>query len=364
MAMSYSGPKGKTAAEYYSAVNRVISHIWGAHTPYFTNIEEAVQHHEQSGILSSLSDPWPLAESVLFQSSVYQGRGVRMGVDVLKQLIPIADERGIDVSLLQQGLQAWEKSGGKKLASLRAQLFEDSCYAEWNALRDQDCSLARLQSLKFVEYKTEEQAVRNRFIFTDPQEPKAVYEFSDGQLQAWLKNAGDDKKLIPEFVKAQKQAQKDKYIGTAIACVAVVGMACAAVWAMQKADDHAAQRYFDPDEVVSNHATGRYLVNTKRGTVADSPLPTTVNQPVTVYNVFDQTQKEVKLNSWGYYSETLSQPVTDYKKLGQAVAAWNSVQGKIDVNAERLTEIFAREAKLATELQAAREMRQSAVARP
>lgn len=362
MAMSYGGPKGKTAAEYYSAVNRVISHIWGAQTPYFTNIEEAMQHHDKSGILYSLTDPWPLAESVLFQSSVYQGRGVRIGVDVLKQLIPIADQRGIDASLLQQGLQAWEKSGGKKLASLRAQLFEDSCYAEWDALRDQDCSLAHLQRLKFVEYKMEEQAVRNRFIFTDPQEPKTVYEFSNGQLQAWLKNAGDDKKLIPEFVKAQEMRNVERYLGAAVAGVTLVTAVFALMLGTQKIDDNLARRYFDADEVVSNRATGRYLVNPVRGTVADGPLPSTPDEAVTVYDVQNMRQKTVSMDNAGDYQETSSEPVTDYQKLGQVVAAWNRVQGQGEVNAERLTEIFALEANLATKLKATRAELRSAVA--
>lgn len=364
MAMSYGGP-----------IDDTWTHAAAKKPPYFDCVDQALACNKKTGILSSLNKPWPLTHSVLFRSPLYPECAMRIHVDLLTELIPAAQEQGIDTTALQQGLDAYHQSGGATLAQPRVFLFDHDVIVvsqagfEWathcaNEMYGKDCSLAHLQRLKFVEYKTEEQAVLNRFIFTDPQEPKAVYEFSDGQLQAWLKNAGDDKKLIPEFVKAQKQAQKDNYIGMAIAGVAVVGMACTAVWAVQKADDHIAQRYFDPDEVVSNHATGRYLVNTERGTVADSPLPTTVNQPVTVYNVFDRTQKEVELNSWGYYSETLSQPVTDYKKLGQVVAAWNRVQGKIDVNAERLTEIFAREAKLATELQAAREMRQSAVARP
>lgn len=343
--------------------------------PYFDRVDQALAYNRETGILSSLNKPWPLTHSVLFRSPLYPERAMRIDVDLLSELIPAAQEQGIDTTALQQGLDAYHQSGGATLAQPRAFLFDNEVMVfsqagfEWathcaNEVYGKDCSLAHLQRLKFVEWRVDKHDVLNRFVFADPQDPRTSYEFSQGQLKEWLKDAGDDKKLIPEFVKAQKQAQKDKYIDMAIACVAVVGMACAAVWAMLKVDDHIAQRYFDPDEVVSNRDTGRYLVNPAQGTVADGLLPTTVNQPVTVYNVFDRTQKEVKLNSWGYYSETLSQPVTDYKKLGHAVEAWNSVQGKGDVNAERLTEIFAREAKLATELQAAREMRQSAVARP
>lgn len=326
---------------------------------YLDDVSEALKH---SDVLSLLSDPHPLAFTVLFKSPQYPSTGVQIEAEILPELISAAQAQGLGVAPLQEGLKQYEQAGGSKLALMRYQLFDKGFDEYYNIKSNMNCSLARLQGLKFVEWRVERNDALSCCIFTDPQDPNISHDFWRGSIKKWLEDAGDDKKLIPEFVKAQKQAQKDKYKGMAIAGVAVVGMACAAVWAILKVDDHIAQRYFDPDEVVSNQRTGRYLVNTKRGTVADGPLPTTGNQPVTVYDVFAQKKRDVQLGDLGYYYVTPFAPVTDYKKLGHAVAAWNSVQGKIDVNAERLTEIFAREAKLATELQAAREMRQSAVA--
>jgi hypothetical protein len=367
MAMSFGGQKGATTAEYYGAVDRVISRVFGEYPPYFTNVDEALHHHHQSGILSSLSNPWPLATTVVFNSSHYPKQVMRVDAELLAELIPAAKAQGINVAPLQQGLQMYEQSGGKKLADLRYRLFDSHDYLGCGELHGRDCSLARLQGLKlagreFVFHYSHKFDCCHQFAFTDPKNPEEKHQFSVAEINTFLKDVGNDRKLIPEFVKAQKQAAKMKWQDRVTSVALLGGVLGLMGLVVYKGNQHQAEKYFDPDEVVSNRATGRYLVNTERGTVADGQLPSKPGEVARVYDIDSVQQKTVTLSSAGFYQTSSFSPVTDYKKLGQVVAAWNRVQGQGEVNAARLTEIFAREAKLATELKTARAELRSAVA--
>jgi hypothetical protein len=327
----------------------------------FSSVDGAVAQHRQTDILTGLCDPWPLADGVLFKSSPQLAKMILLGVDQLEQLIAIGSNHGIDVAPLQAGLQAYAQNGGNTLADMRAVLFDH--YPHYGA----DCSLAHLQGLKldrheFVFHHSHDFKHCHQFVFTDPQIPDAVHQFSVAQIDAFLKDAGDDKKLIPEFVKAQKQAAKMKWQDRVTSVALLGGVLGLMGLVVYKGNQHQAEKYFDPDEVVSNRATGRYLVNTERGTIADGPLPSKPGEVARVYDIDSLQQKTVTLSSAGFYQTSSFSPVTDYQKLGQVVAAWNRVQGQGEVNAARLTEIFAREAKLATELQEVRVAVKSAVA--
>lgn len=325
----------------------------------FDSVDEVMKRHGQTDLLIGLHSPHPLATGVLFSAPMPSDREYIFNIDVLRELIPLAQQHGFDAAPLEQGVQAYERTGGDKLAKMRHAILKQSAFDDPKEL---DFSLARLQRLQFVEFQQNKDERLNRYIFKDPQNPRRSYEVSSQQLRGWLKEAGDDKKLIPEFVKAQEKTNRELATAVVIFCGVVIAAGAGLHSWFKKNHDEAVQRPFNPDEVVSNRATGRYLVNPMQGTVADGPLPSTPNEAVVVYDVQNMRQKTVSMDNAGDYQETSSELVTDYQKLGQVVAAWNRVQGQGEVNAARLTEIFAREAKLATELQEARVAVKSAVA--
>lgn len=106
----------------------------------FDSVDEVMRRHRETDLLVGLRDPHPLATGVLFSAPKPSDKKYIFNIDILRDLIPLAQVYGFDTAPLEQGVQAYERTGGDKLAKMRHAIFKQSVSDDPDKM---DFSLAR-----------------------------------------------------------------------------------------------------------------------------------------------------------------------------------------------------------------------------